>query len=83
MSTVTKERKERIRELICEHLEISTDELTDTGSFVEDYGADSLGLIDLLGALEKDSGVVIDESHLERLVNLDGVCAVMQELAGW
>lgn len=83
MSTVTGERKDRIRELICEHLEIEAEELTDTGLFVEDYGADSLSLIDLLGSLEKDSGVVIDESHLGRLVSLDGVCAVMQELAGW
>lgn len=83
MSAVTGAREDKIRQLICEHLEIPADQLRDGGLFIEDYGADSLGLIDLLGALEKESGVVIEESMVERLVSLESVRAVMAELAGW
>jgi acyl carrier protein len=83
MSAATDAREDRVRQLVCEHLEISQDELTESGSFVNDYGVDSLTLIDLLGALEKESGVVIDQDQAQRLESLESVRLVMSELAGW
>lgn len=74
---------EKIRDIVCDVLEIDEDELTLEGRFSEDYGADSLRAIEILGALEQQLGVVIDQSELARMVDLQGVNDVVAETAGW
>ena len=56
MSSTATERIEEVREIISEVLELEPGELTDDGSFVEDYGADSLRAIEILAQLEKKYG---------------------------
>lgn len=74
---------EKIKEIVCEILELEEDEVTDEGLFNEDYGADSLRAIEILGSLERQFGVVIDQAELTRMVNLQGVYDVVAETAGW
>lgn len=74
---------EKIKEIVCEILELEDDEVTDEGLFNEDYGADSLRAIEILGSLERQFGVVIDQAELTRMVNLQGVYDVVAETAGW
>jgi acyl carrier protein len=66
---------------VAEHLELAPDELTDTSLLLEDHGADSLSRIDILAALEKEFRVTIDQSELERMVNIESVYAVVTEAA--
>lgn len=73
----------KIKEIVCEVLELEEGEVTDEGSFNEDYGADSLRAIEILGELERQFGVVIDQAELTRMVNLRGVYDVVAESAGW
>jgi acyl carrier protein len=77
------EKFAKIKEIVCDILELEENEVTNDGQFQEDYGADSLRAIEILAALEKEFGVLIDQSELERMVNLDGVYAVVAESAGW
>lgn len=77
------DRLETIKEIVCDILEIEEDEVTDTSLFKEDHGADSLRAIEILAALEKEFGIVINQSELPRMVNLEGVYAVVAEPAGW
>lgn len=79
---VDEERTSKIKDIVAEHLEIDRDELSDSNMFIDDYAADSLSLIDLLAALEKEFNVVIEQSELGRMVNIDGVRAVLSEAAG-
>jgi acyl carrier protein len=72
-----------IRTIVCEILELEDDEVTTDGLFKEEYGADSLRAIEILGALEREFGIVIDQSELARMVNLRGVNDVVAETAGW
>lgn len=70
-----------IKELVCEILEIELDEVTRTSLFMEDHGADSLRAIEILAALERTLGVTIDQAELARMINLDGVYAVVADAA--
>ncbi|MEV5282361.1 MULTISPECIES: acyl carrier protein [unclassified Streptomyces] len=83
MATPTAERAATIKEIVCEILELEEDEVTDTSLFREDHDADSLRAIEILASLEKEFKVVIDQSELARMVNLEGVYAVVSETAGW
>ncbi|TVL89229.1 acyl carrier protein [Streptomyces sp. SAJ15] len=83
MTALAAERRETIKELVCDILEIEPDEVTETSLFKEDHDADSLRAIEILAALEKEFGVVIDQSELGRMVHLSGVYQVVSEAAGW
>ncbi|MFF8937576.1 acyl carrier protein [Streptomyces sp. URMC 128] len=83
MSTELAERTETIKEIVCDILEIEEDEVTRTSLFKEDHNADSLRAIEILAALEKQFGVVINQSELPRMVNIEGVYQVVAEAAGW
>lgn len=76
---ITAEQRAQIKEIVCEILEIEPAEVTDTSLFKEDHNADSLGAIEILSSLERTFQIEIDQSELVRMVNLDGVVAVVQE----
>lgn len=77
------ERKEELREIVAEVLEIDTDELADTGDFVEDYDADSLRAIEILARIDKRYKVEIPQAELPRLRDLDSVYESLVRNAGW
>jgi acyl carrier protein len=79
--TIDETQKSQIKEIVSEILEIDPAEMTDTSLFKEDHDADSLGAIEILSALERTFGVEIDQAELTRMVNLEGVIAVVAEAA--
>ncbi|MCZ4123131.1 acyl carrier protein [Streptomyces sp. H39-S7] len=81
MTAVTEERAATIKEIVCEILELEEDEVTETSLFREDHDADSLRAIEILASLEKEFKLVIDQSELARMVNLQGVYEVVGESA--
>ncbi|KOU03122.1 polyketide-8 synthase acyl carrier protein [Streptomyces sp. MMG1522] len=83
VSTVTAERQETIKEIVCDILEIEPDDVTQESLFKEDHDADSLRAIEILASLEKAFNVVINQSELGRMVNLKGVYEVVAESADW
>ncbi|MEU4897844.1 acyl carrier protein [Streptomyces sp. NPDC044780] len=83
MTAIVEERRETIKEIVTDILEIDPDEVTDTSLFKEEHDADSLRAIEILAALEKTFNVVIDQSELGRMVNLQGVYEVVSDAAGW
>ncbi|MFB7126090.1 acyl carrier protein [Kitasatospora xanthocidica] len=78
-AVVTTEQRAQIKEIVCDILELEADEVTDTSRFKEDHNADSLGAIEILSSLERTFSIEIDQAELIRMVNLDGVVAVVQE----
>lgn len=79
MTSVVESRKQEIRRIVCETLEIEPAELTETSLFREDHDADSLRAIEIVAALEEELEIKIDQSELSRMVNLAGVYAVVAE----
>jgi len=60
MATDT-EIAETIKKIIAERLDRKPEEVTDTAKFVDDLGADSLDLTELLMALEEEFEIEIDD----------------------
>ncbi|GAA1954435.1 acyl carrier protein [Amycolatopsis minnesotensis] len=71
--TQTGNRLEDLRKMVAEVLEVDTEELTDTGHFVDDYEADSLRAIEILARIEKYFKVEIPQHELPELTNLKEV----------
>ncbi|MBO1415152.1 acyl carrier protein [Streptomyces sp. FH025] len=82
MTTVAPERLTRIREIIAENIDVHT-EFSDTALFVDELGADSLKLIDVLSALEMEYSIVIDMNELPKMVNVESTYQVTAAAAGW
>jgi len=53
--------EETVRKIVCERLDKKPDEVTDEARFIEDLGADSLDLTELLMALEEEFNIDIDD----------------------
>ena len=68
----------RLKEIVCEILEIELREITETSLFKEDHGADSLRSIEILAALEKEFGVEIPQGELANMVNLAGIARILE-----
>ncbi|MBD3010952.1 MULTISPECIES: acyl carrier protein [unclassified Streptomyces] len=83
MTAIVEERRETIKEIVTDILELDPDEVTETSLFKEEHDADSLRAIEILAALEKTFNIVIDQSELSRMVNLRGVYEVVSDAAGW
>ena len=75
--------REKIKDIVCEVLELENEDVTDTSLFNEDHDADSLRAIEILASLEKEFGIVIPQSELSKMVNMQGVFNVVKEKAGW
>jgi acyl carrier protein len=73
------ERADEIKAVVCRVLEVDDDQVGPADHFVESLGADSMKLIELLANLEIEFDVEVDAGEFERLINLDGVYAVLSE----
>ena len=58
---------EQIRELVVEQLDADTDKVTEATSFVDDLGADSLDIVELVMAFEDEFETTIPEEQIEQI----------------
>jgi len=59
---------ERVKKIVVEHLNVDADKVTDTASFIEDLGADSLDTVELVMAFEEEFGIEIPDDAAESIV---------------
>jgi acyl carrier protein len=57
----------RLKEIIAEQLGISDEEIVPEASFVDDLGADSLDLVELIMALEEEFDMEISDEDAEKI----------------
>jgi acyl carrier protein len=69
----------RIRDIISNELELAPGELTETGSFIDEYDADSLSLITIITRFEKELGIVLPKDEVAQLVDLNSVYALVRQ----
>ena len=60
----------KVREIICEQLGVSEEEVTPEASFIEDLGADSLDTVELVMALEEHFDIQIPDEDAEKIVTV-------------
>jgi acyl carrier protein len=59
--------EERVAEIIVEQLGCTKDEVVPEASFIDDLGADSLDIVELVMAMEEAFGVEIPDEDAERI----------------
>ena len=58
---------EKVIEIICDQLTLDRSQITPESSFLEDLGADSLDIVQLIMALEEEYGLEISDEDAERI----------------
>ncbi len=58
---------EKVKEVISNQLGVSLNEVVPEASFVDDLGADSLDLVELVMAMEEEFGIEIGDEDAERI----------------
>ncbi len=71
---------EKIQDMLAESLNISVDKVTPDAKIVEDLGADSLDVVELLSQLEDEFGIIIPDEEVESLVTVADVAAAIEKL---
>ncbi len=57
----------RVKEIIVQQLGVDADKVTAEASFVDDLGADSLDVVELVMALEEEFGIEIPDEDAEKI----------------
>jgi acyl carrier protein len=57
----------KVKEIICQQLEVSPEQLRPEASFVDDLKADSLAVVEIVLALEQEFKLEIPEEDTERI----------------
>lgn len=58
---------EKVKEVIVDQLNVEEDDVTEEATFVDDLGADSLDIVELVMALEETFGVSIPDEDAESI----------------
>lgn len=72
----------KLTDLLVDELGLDRDKVTMEASFDEDLEVDSLGVVELLMALEDNFGVVIPDEEAERITTVGEAVAVVMEKLG-
>ena len=70
---------EKVQEVVAEQLGIAKDTITIESSIIEDLGADSLDVIEMLMTLEDEYGITIPDEEISTVKTIGQVCNVIQE----
>ena len=62
--------EDKIKKIIAEKLSVDLDEIVPEASFVDDLGADSLDLVELIMSMEEEFDVEIPDEDAEKLVTV-------------
>jgi acyl carrier protein len=65
--TVAGFSEDRVKEIIAKELEVGVQQLTPEAKFIEDLGADSLDIVELVMALEEEFGLEIPDEDAEKM----------------
>ena len=71
---------EKLRELLASQLDISEDEITMDTNIVDDLGADSLDVVELIMALEDEFNLVITDEAVRELYTVREVTEFIEKL---
>jgi acyl carrier protein len=72
----------RIKEIIVNELGVEPEKVTEDASFVEDLGADSLDIVELVMAFEEEFGVDIPDEEAEKLQTVGDAINYLNEHQG-
>ena len=70
---------DKVKEIIIEQLGVTENAVTAEASFIDDLGADSLDIVELIMALEEEFDLEIPDSDAEKVVTVGDVVEYIKE----
>ncbi len=76
-----KSTEEKVKDIIVEQLGVNPEQVTEKASFIEDLGADSLDIVELVMAFEEEFSVEVPDEDAEKLQTVGDVIKYIDERA--
>jgi acyl carrier protein len=74
---------ERVKKIVVEHLGVDEAKVTESASFIDDLGADSLDTVELVMAFEEEFGCEIPDDAAEKILTVkDAITFIETHSAG-
>ena len=73
--------EDRVTEIIVEQLGVAREDLSPEASFIDDLGADSLDIVELVMAMEEEFDVEIPDDDAEKIQTIGDAIAYLKERA--
>ena len=70
---------DKVKEIIVEQLGVAETAITPDASFIDDLGADSLDIVELIMALEEEFDIEIPDSDAEKVVTVNDVVEYIKD----
>ena len=64
---------DKVKEIIVEQLGVAENAVTEEASFIDDLGADSLDIVELIMALEEEFDIEIPDAEAEKVATVNDV----------
>ena len=61
---------DRVKQIVCEQLGVSPEEVKSSASFIDDLGADSLDTVELVMAFEEEFDIEIPDEEAEAIASV-------------
>ncbi|MBO5412518.1 MAG: acyl carrier protein [Clostridia bacterium] len=71
---------EKIQAMLAEALNLPLEKVTPDAKIVDDLGADSLDVVELLSQLEDEYGIIIPDDEVETLITVADVAKELDKL---
>lgn len=71
---------EEFKEKLSEYVDLPSDEITEGSKFIEDLGMNSFQFMALLGDLEEEYDVAVDETEVRNLQTVGDACEYIEKL---
>jgi len=69
---------EKVKAVVVDQLNVEEDEVVEDASFIDDLGADSLGIVELVMALEEEFGLSIPDEDAESIKTVGDAVSYIQ-----
>ena len=68
---------DKVKKLVASQLNVAEDKITENSRLIEDLGADSLDVMEMLMALEDEFGISISDDETAKMKTIAGVVSVI------
>ena len=73
--------EDKVKDIICEQLNVTAEQVTPEASFIEDLGADSLDTVELVMAFEEEFGCEIPDDAAETILTVGDATKFLEKNA--
>ena len=76
------ETADRVKKIVVEQLGVEAEKVTEEASFMDDLGADSFDIVELVMAFEEEFGVEIPDDAAEKIATVNDAIAYIDSNKG-